>query len=119
MNSRETGLQEEKEAKNYLISNGLEYVESNFTLKCGEIDLIMKDGNYIVFVEVRFRSRNNYGGGICSVTRHKQKKIIKTAKLYLQKKKLYYNYPCRFDVISISYEDNKKNYIWIKNAFLE
>ena len=81
----------------------------------------MSDKKMLVFVEVRFRKNNNFGGGLESITAAKQIKLRKTAELYLQQNQQYKN--ARFDVVSMSKNnqtsDSKQPYIydWIKNAF--
>lgn len=103
----------EKKAEAYLIEQGLKLVVRNFRCKLGEIDLIMQDQQKLVFVEVRFRTSNDFGGSAASVSRGKQKHIIRTAQYFL--KCTYVNRPpmCRFDVVALK-GDNIK---WIKNAF--
>jgi putative endonuclease len=112
------GLAYEKTAMLYLQRQGLEILDNNFRSKLGEIDLIMKDKNTIVFIEVRFRAINNYGDGAETITKSKQLKIIKTAKSFLSQKKLWNN-PCRFDVVSINKHPNntKVDINWIPAAF--
>ena len=88
----------------------------------GEIDIIMKDDDSLVFVEVRYRKTNNFGSGAESITPSKQKKLIKTASLYLQRHAKLNQCPARFDVVSITgfiETDNldKINFDWIENAF--
>ena len=104
----------------YLKSFGFKLVEKNFNCRLGEIDIIMTDKNLLVFVEVRFRKNNNFGGGLESITVTKQKKLRKTAELYLQQNNQYKN--ARFDVVSMSANtqtSKKQEYVfdWIKNAF--
>lgn len=105
----------------YLISHGLKLVDRNFSCRLGEIDIIMHDNNMLVFVEVRFRKNNNFGGGLESITLSKQNKLRKTAEFYLQQNNKYKN--ARFDVVSMSANmqtrQNRQNYSfdWIKNAF--
>ncbi len=105
----------------YLRSQGLKTVEKNFSCRHGEIDLIMLDSEMLVFIEVRYRKNNNYGGGLESITSAKQDKLRRTAELYLQKNHRYKN--ARFDVVSMSKNnqttDHKQKYTfdWIKNAF--
>jgi putative endonuclease len=109
------GQNAEQKALTYLIDQGLKLVAQNYSCKIGEIDLIMHDGAYLVFVEVRARSNLNYGSGLVSVTHSKRQKIIKTASYYLMKYKLYDRVPIRFDVISI---DGKSGVItWVNDAF--
>ncbi len=103
----------ELEAKNYLLKQGLNLVDTNFRCKVGEIDLIFycSNTNTYIFVEVRFRSSYQFGGAAASVTYQKQQKIKKAAIFYLQKRKLTPN--IRFDVIA--FENNQLN--WIESAF--
>jgi putative endonuclease len=105
----------------YLRAKGLKIVDKNFNCRHGEIDIIMLDRKMLVFVEVRYRKNNNFGGGLESITTAKQLKLRKTAELYLQKNQRYKN--ARFDVVSMSKNnqtsESKQKYIfeWITNAF--
>jgi putative endonuclease len=105
----------------YLGAKGLKIVDKNFNCRHGEIDIIMLDRKMLVFVEVRYRKNNNFGGGLESITMAKQQKLRKTAELYLQKNQRYKN--ARFDVVSMSKNnqtsESKQKYIfeWITNAF--
>lgn len=112
------GYAYEKIAQQYLLKQGLQSLACNYRTKLGEIDLIMRDNNTLVFIEVRFRSNSTYGGAAETVTRSKQQKIVKTASIFLSQKKLW-NKPCRFDVISIDKSSNKagKQIYWHKAAF--
>ncbi|XQW84549.1 YraN family protein [Thalassotalea piscium] len=120
-NSNQNGQIAEETAKTFLQAQGLTYLEKNFHSRWGELDLIMKDQNVIVFVEVKFRKNNLFGGAISAVSRQKQQKIIKTSAIYLQHQGLNeYNTPYRFDVVAIEGNtDNiaKSPIIWLKNAF--
>ena len=103
----------EQKARAHLISQGLKLLEQNYACKLGEIDLIMEDNQTIVFVEVRYRQSNRFGGAIESVTKSKQSRIIATAKHWLTRKGLYDKRSVRFDVIAYSNHDQQ----WIKGAF--
>jgi putative endonuclease len=94
----------------YLQQRGLVLVERNFLCKGGELDLIMQEGEVLVFVEVRKRSDHSHGGAAASVTPAKQKRLITAAHYYLQR----YRMPpaCRFDVIAIDGDETS----WIKDA---
>lgn len=118
-NARTIGFEVEKKAKEYLEQQGLVFQESNYQCNLGEIDLIMQDGEFLVFVEVRFREDHEYGGAIASVSRGKQTKIIRTAKLYLLEKNLYDKVFCRFDVITGETRNGELSIDWIKSAFTE
>jgi len=108
------GLLGESEAQEYLKSHGLTFVEKNYKIKAGEIDLIMEDGEHLVFVEVRLRGNADHGSSIETVTPTKQQRIIRTAKHYLQATQQYDKVPCRFDVVGI---DAHQKITWIKDAF--
>ena len=105
----------EEHALNYLKKNGLKLIEKNFNSRYGEIDLIMQQENAVVFIEVRYRKNDAFGGAKASVTPAKQKKIQKTALYYMQKQGRELN--SRFDVIAMSGENKNLNIEWIKNAF--
>lgn len=113
--SQQNGLLAEQHARDYLTSQGLQWVDSNYRCRMGEIDLIMRDSTYLVFVEVRSRASNSFGGAIASVTYSKQQKLIKTAMLYLLANKLQDKQPIRFDVLGIDGVPPKIT--WITNAF--
>lgn len=107
----------EQTALAFLKSKGLELLVQNYRFKTGEIDIIMRDQDTLVFVEVRYRKSNRHGSGAESVTFSKRKRIINTAKHYLLTKK-YTDKLCRFDVISASGQTHDGMKLdWIKNAF--
>lgn len=114
------GKEAESQACQYLVSQGLVFEDKNYRCPTGEIDLIMKDKTYLVFVEVRLRRDGDYGHGIETVTKAKRGRIIRSALHYLQHKKLLDKIYCRFDVIGLSslglLPPNEK-FLWIKNAF--
>ena len=105
-----TGDAAEQRALLYLQEQGLQLLERSFLCKGGEIDLIMREGKYLVFVEVRKRSSQQFGGAIASVTRTKQKRLIHAAQVYLQRIKPIP--ACRFDLVAIEGEE----LIWLKNV---
>jgi putative endonuclease len=114
----ETGKITEKYTCEYLILQNLTFVEQNFHSKYGEIDLIMLDGDIYVFIEVKYRKSNNYGGSLVAVSHSKQKKLRLSAQFYLQKKQLNeYNTPCRFDIVALEGDIENPNINWLKNAF--
>ncbi len=84
----------------------------------GEVDLIMIDDNTLVFVEVRYRSNTAYGDPLETVTRSKQRKIIRTASHYLLAKFNSHDIACRFDVVAVTRQQDKQlTFNWIKSAF--
>jgi putative endonuclease len=113
--SRARGQQIEALAETFLRQQGLKPVTRNYTIKAGEIDLIMREGEVLVFVEVRYRASGQHGSGAESITHTKQQKLLKTASHYLQKHYANREPDCRFDVISASGEPVQ--FQWIRNAF--
>ena len=111
-NKRTTGAAYEKIAAAHLISKGYQILEYNFRCKSGEIDLIARDGEYLVFVEVKYRSNNRKGHPLEAVSLKKQKTICKCALYYMMKHQLMH-VPVRFDVVGISGEEKEH----IVNAF--
>lgn len=106
------GQTAESRAAAFLQSHGLKLVTRNWRCRFGEIDLVMQDGAALVFVEVRLRSRGDFGGAAASVTPAKQKKLLAAARQYLAALKSMP--PCRFDVIALSGSGQPE---WIRNAF--
>jgi putative endonuclease len=96
----------------YLQQQGLKLITQNFHSYFGELDLVMQDGDVLVFVEVRQRSQQDFGGAAGSIDRHKQHSLIRTAQYYLMKQR--HLPPCRFDVVLM---DKHLNIEWLKNAF--
>lgn len=102
-------------ACSHLQKNGLRLIEKNFRCRSGEIDLIMQHDNALVFIEVRYRKNQDFGGAKASVTLSKQRKIKTTARYYMQQKgREFY---ARFDVVAICGEEQDLQYEWIQNAF--
>ncbi len=114
----EAGRRAEQDACDYLERQGLRLVERNYRCASGEIDLIMRDRDTLVFVEVRYRRSRRFGGGAESVDRRKQGKLSATAAHYLQTHPGAARRPCRFDVIALTGADNGHPHVdWISNAF--
>lgn len=101
----------EQMAADYLIKQGLILIERNFRCRLGEIDLIMRDGATLVFVEVRQRASELFGGAAASIDSRKQQKLIATAQFYLAR--LSKTPPCRFDAVLMQ----GASLHWISNAF--
>ena len=108
----ETGIRGEELAEKYLTEKGMVLLEKRHREKPGEIDLIMEEGETLVFVEVKARFSGSAGAGLSSVTPAKQKRIAKAATLYLMKHG-WLRRMIRFDVIEI----NAEEIIHIPNAF--
>ena len=107
------GAAAEELAARHLLAHGLRIVDRNFRVRGGEIDLIARDGQTLVFVEVRLRSRADFGGAAASITARKQQRVILAASHYLL---AHGEQPCRFDAILLDALD--ANAIeWLKGAF--
>lgn len=119
--SNSIGSQAERIAESHLLQNGLKTLARNFSCRLGELDLIMQDGDDIVFVEVRYRSSDRFGGPIASVDFKKQKKLWAAAETYLQKNPKLRKCNQRFDVIGVAGNmDNSKHSIeWLQNAITD
>jgi putative endonuclease len=111
------GLLGEELALAHLTSHGLTLVTRNYRAKVGELDLVMLDGKTLVFVEVRCRSSNQYGGAAASITWKKQRRLVRAAEHLLMKRAELRGYPARFDVIAITTGEPQTKVDWIKNAF--
>lgn len=115
MLSQQAGKRAENSALDYLSAQRLQLVERNYNCKLGEIDLIMRDGDYLVFIEVRSRVNERFGGGVGSITMAKRRKIMNASSHYLMMRKMQDKFPLRFDVISI---DGTSGVIsWLRDAF--
>ena len=101
VNKRKTGTFYEKQAADYLTSRGYEILRHSYRCHFGEIDLIARDGAYLVFVEVKYRKGRTMGEGCCAVDARKQRRICGTAAWYLMENHLPEMTPCRFDVVSV------------------
>ena len=108
------GIAGEEAAKAFLIKQGLQWITSNYHCRFGEIDLIMQEGDYLVFIEVRQRRSMAFGGALASITSAKQKKLIKSAQHYQCSHKQLSKNPCRIDVLTLQGTPPKID--WIKNA---
>ena len=96
-----TGQKYEALAADYLKSENYEIIEMNFHGRHGEIDIIAKDGKYLVFIEGKYRKSSVKGMPFEAVDKNKQKRIRQTALYYMIKNKYSCETPCRFDVVSI------------------
>lgn len=110
------GAKAEDLALCHLEAQGLTLVTRNFRCRMGELDLIMRDDGYLVFVEVRSRRYTRYGTPAESVTPAKQQKLLRAAAFYLQCERL--DLPCRFDVVAILRPASVEPQVeWIRDAF--
>ncbi len=109
------GEDAENRAGAFLQRAGLKLVTRNYRCRFGEIDLILRDGDTLVFVEVRMRSGDRYGGAAASITSAKRTRLLRTARHYLAN--LAQPPACRFDALLLSGQDHTIE--WLKNAFEE
>ncbi len=114
--SCKTGAQAEQQALRYLQQQGLKIITRNYHCRRGEIDLILWEGELLLFVEVRYRKSARFGTAAESVTPEKQRRILAAASHYLQRERAVQDVACRFDVVAISGE-KAENIHWIKDAF--
>ena len=120
LQSPSAGAKAENWARFWLQKQSLQFVEKNYRTTRGEIDLIMQDGDTLVFVEVRLRQNAQFATAAQSIDRRKQQRIISAARHYLQARGLWEKIPCRFDAICLQRDtDNGDGYRveWLKNAF--
>jgi putative endonuclease len=110
------GRQAEQLAFDYLLVRKLLPVARNFHWRGGEIDLIMLDGDCLTFVEVRYRASTSFTPASHTVDRHKQRKIIRTAAMFVARNHRFSTYTMRFDVVAIEGFENPA-VEWIKDAF--
>jgi len=116
--SKQKGDFTEDLAADYLSQQGLYLVTKNFSSSRGEIDLIMKDQDTLVFVEVKYRKSRSHGGAISTISVKKQHKLKLCAAFYFQQSQLNeYNTACRFDVVTLEGDLIHPEITWLKNAF--
>lgn len=109
-------MEGQKEAEKFLLSKGYEILQRNFRVRAGEIDLITKDNEYVVFVEVKYRHGAGHGLPRESVGLAKQRKICKTALYYISMNELD-NQDFRFDVVEVLGGGGAIVVTHIENAF--
>ena len=119
---RQRGDAAEAAALRHLQSAGLQQVAANANYRGGEIDLVMQDrdasgSSVLVFVEVRYRKSQAFGGGAASVDFSKRRKLIVAAQMFLSAHPQFANAPCRFDVVEASGDPASPAVNWIKDAF--
>ena len=113
MNNRRQGNDFESLAAKYLIQNGMTVLKQNFYCKMGEIDLVAKDGEYLVFVEVKYRKNKKAGSAAEAVNFNTMRKISRCADVYMMQHHVSGNTSVRFDVIAIE----EGHLTHFKNAF--
>jgi putative endonuclease len=112
------GAAAEALAAEYLSAHGLQVLARNVRCKVGELDLLCRDGEVLVVVEVRQRSRRDYGGALASVTGRKRRKIIRATRYLLEAAPQWRNHRLRFDVVGVQgLPDGAPDLEWVKDAF--
>ncbi|MBP8184374.1 MAG: YraN family protein [Pseudomonas sp.] len=113
-----TGRAAEQQARSHLEQQGLRLLAQNWACRVGELDLVMLDGDTVVFVEVRYRKHAGWGGALESVDARKRSKVSAAAQFFLQQQPCWAKHPCRFDVIAMSASAQPNERLnWIQNAF--
>ena len=107
----------EKVACEVLQLKGLQLIDHNFSTTLGEIDLIMRDGSTLVFIEVRQRRSAAYGLAEETIGHRKQERIRRVANQFLQRNSKGDDQQCRFDVFAVNGDQTEKTIRWIKSAF--
>jgi len=120
--TRARGAAIEAAARTYLLRAGLREVAANANYRHGELDLVMleagsRDGDTLVFVEVRYRRGTGFGGGAASVDARKQRRIVQAAQSFLVMHRAYARCACRFDVVDASGDPDAPEMRWLKDAF--
>ena len=109
------GTVAEDAAAQFLASRGLQLLQRNYRCRFGEIDLILREGRTVVFVEVRYRRNKAFGGAAESITAAKRAKLLKAARHYMAEHRQFPD--CRFDAILL--DGNDGNVEWVTDAFGE
>lgn len=115
--ARERGAAVEAAARDHLLGHGLRALASNAGFRVGELDLVMLDGDTLVFVEVRYRRDDRYGGGAVSVDARKRRKLVLAAQAFLQRHRAHADRACRFDVVEAGGDPAQPQLHWLRDAF--
>ncbi|MBB3143219.1 YraN family protein [Halomonas organivorans] len=113
--ARRRGAHIERVAADWLIGQGLDLVATNQHAKGGELDLVMREGEVLVFVEVRHRASSRHGHPLETVTATKQRRLVQAARFYLQRNRL--SCACRFDVLAVTGTPPDLGFEWVRGAF--
>jgi putative endonuclease len=115
--TRARGEAAERAALEYLERRGLALLARNYRCRLGEVDLVMREGSTLVFVEVRARADARHGGAAASVGPDKQRRLVLAARHYLMTHPRAAALPARFDVVAISGRHGENAPEWIRAAF--
>ena len=113
------GSRSEQAALDYLLERGLKLLARNFRCRLGEVDLVMEDGDSLVFVEVRYRSfTTRYASAIATVGPAKQQRLARAAAMFLARHRKHQDRCVRFDVIGMdAAADGQCKLQWVRDAF--
>ena len=111
------GAAAEDAACAFLLARGLQLIARNVRYRFGELDLVMRDGDTIVFVEVRRRKGGRFGDGAASVDHRKRRRLRLAARAWLASKRGSADAPCRFDIASVRAEGDVLAIDWTRDAF--
>lgn len=114
---RARGAAVETAALAHLQTRGLQPLDRNASARSGELDLVMREGRTVVFVEVRYRASAAFGGAAASVDVHKRRRVIRAAQVWLQRHPRFAAAPCRFDVVAASGDPAAPAIDWLRDAF--
>ena len=117
--NKRKGLQYEIQARDYLLQRGLTLLEQNYHSRFGEIDLIMLHQDVVCFIEVKFRNSMGFGGAASAIPTQKQKKLVKTALVFIMQNGRYKQHSMRFDALLMQQQEHNQSPCvdWIQNAF--
>ncbi len=111
------GQAAETAAEHWLRRQGLNLIARNIRYRDGELDLVMRDGGTLVFIEVRYRADDAFGGAAASVTRSKRQRLIRAASRFLATHPALAQLPARFDVVAASGDPAAPTLDWLHDAF--
>ena len=117
LDRRARGAAIEAAAQRHLRAAGLRDIAANAHYRGGELDLVMRDGACVVFVEVRYRRHAAFGGGAASVDAGKRRRLLHAAQLFLAAHPVLADAPCRFDVVDASGDPDAPTLAWLRDAF--
>jgi len=115
--TRAQGAAVEAAALAHLRDAGLRAIAANANYRFGELDLVMREGATVVFIEVRYRRDARFGGGAASIDRNKRRKLVHAAQAFLAAHRQFSDAPCRFDVIDADGDPARPRLTWIRDAF--
>lgn len=110
------GSEAERLARGYLEARGLKRLAANYRCRYGELDLVMRDGDMLVVVEVRSRRSDRHGAPEASITHRKRRSLMRAARCFIRDNPQFNGMMLRFDVVGVLKEANRARFRWIRNA---